>query len=129
MKRAKFKVKIRNKDKQIEYKQVTGDVFKFQIIRENKTLVFYIGVYHPIDKKTGKVNNREYYIVDLKSGLSFGPVIKKKTKKEAINSVLNHLIYKASTLIIYDMIESAEPAGNDDIIKKLNDSKEFYRLI
>ena len=128
MKRAEFKVKIRNKDKQIEYRPVTGDVFKFQITRENKPFVFYIGVYHPIDKKTGKVNNRQYYIVDLKSGLSFAPVVKKKTKKEAINDVLNYLIYKMSPLIIYDMIENAEPAGNDDVIKKLDDSQEILQI-
>jgi hypothetical protein len=132
MKRAEFKVKIRNKDnKQIEYKPVTGSVFKFQIIPANKPLVFYIGVYHPIDKYTGKVNYRQYYIVDLKTGLSFTPVVIKKTKKEAINTVLNNLIYKLDVLFIYyDLIENHyEPAGNDDVIKKLDDSKEFYRLI
>ena len=129
MKRAEFNVKIRNEFKRMVFKTVTGDVFKFQITRENKPLVFYIGVYHPIDKKTGKINNRQYYIVDLKTGLSFAPVVKKKTKKEAINTVLNNLIYKLDVLFIYDLIEHNEPAGNDDVIKKLDDSKEFYRLI
>ena len=123
MKRAEFKVKIRNKDKQIEYRTVTGDVFKFQITRENKPLVFYIGVYHPKDIKT-----RGYFVVDLISGMSFAP-FQKKTKKEAINDVLNHLIYKTSPVEVYNMSRRQEPAGNDDVIKKLDNSKEFYRLI
>lgn len=123
MKRAEFKVKIRNnKDKKIEYRTVTGDVFKFQITRENKPLVFYIGVYHPKDIKT-----RGYFVVDLISGMSFAP-FQNKTKKEAINTILNHLI-KTSPVEVYDVSRRQKPAGNDEIIKKLDDSKEFYRLI
>lgn len=124
MKRAEFKVKTRNKDnKQIEYRPVTGDVFKFQITRENKPLVFYVGVYRSDNHK------RAYFIVDLKSGLAFSGKPIAMNKKNAINDVLNRLIYKQSPLIIYDMIEKADPAGNDDVIKKLDDSKEFYKLI
>ena len=114
---------ITNKDKQIEYRTVTGDVFKSQITRENKPLVFYIGVYHPKDIKT-----RGYFVVDLISGMSFAP-FQKKTKKEAINSVLNHLIYKTSPVEIYNMSRRQEPVCNDEIIKKLDESDNYYRLI
>lgn len=123
MKRAEFNIKIRNEFKRMVFKPVTGDVFKFQITRENKPLVFYIGVYRPKDIKT-----RGYFVVDLISGMSFAP-FQKKTKKEAINDVLNHLIYKISPVEVYNMSRRQEPAGNDEIIKKLDESDNYYRLI
>lgn len=76
-----FTTLVRNREtKRKEEKIVAGDMFKIKI---NDTIL-YCGIYRPGKK-------REYYIVELNSGLSFGALYI-GPKEKAIDSMLRAII-------------------------------------
>lgn len=108
---------VRNREiKRKEEKIVAGDMFKIKI---NDTIL-YCGIYRPGKK-------REYYIVELNTGMSFGALYV-GPKEKAIDSMLRELS-KSNLESIITAIEDNTQSFNSSNIETLKNKKLYAEVI
>lgn len=114
-----FTTLVRNREtKRKEEKIVAGDMFKIKI---NDTII-YCGIYRPGKK-------REYYIVELNTGLSFGALYV-GPKEKAIDSMLRELCKSQSFLdFTITYIEDNTQSFNSSNIETLKNKKLYAEVI
>ena len=108
---------VRNRETKLkEEKIVAGDMFKIKI---NDTIL-YCAIYRPGKK-------REYYIVELNTGMSFGALYV-GPKEKAIDSMLRELS-KSNLESIITAIEDNTQSFNSSNIETLKNKKFYAEVI
>lgn len=116
--KANFYAHVR-KDKIKTFELVSGKACKVRV----KDETFYFGIY-PISE-----NRREYFVIDLNTGLSFGKTIKGSYKKAVSDTMIKlNVLNKESWDYIIDKIKIEKTPENSDLIYTLSDKKYFMEV-
>ena len=127
MLKCEFKTCVRTDNgNSITFNTVNGYAFKWKYPKKHFTgeeYVFYLGIY--------KINNkREYYIVDLNTGLSFTHNPIKAPREKAIQEFIHKLLsFNMITIdgFISTILLKSTP-NNKQIIEQLINTNSFYEL-